>query len=77
MVAMFSIMPLSRMTRNITRIAKSDGIIAISRAVPLRKTTRKAREDDRHGEREALDQRRHQVLRHLGVERRQADRRAA
>ena len=39
---MFSIMPVSRMTRNITRIANSDGIIAISRAVPLRKTTRKA-----------------------------------
>jgi len=30
------------MTRNITRIANSDGIIARTRAAPLRKTTRKA-----------------------------------
>ena len=30
------------MTRNITRIANSDGIIARIRAAPLRKTTRKA-----------------------------------
>ena len=39
---MLSIIPVRRMTRNITRMAKSDGIIAMSRAAPLRKTTRKA-----------------------------------
>ncbi len=39
---MLSRIPVSRMIRNMTRMAKIDGIIAISRAVPLRKTTRKA-----------------------------------
>ena len=70
---MLSIIPVTRMTPNITRIAKSDGIIAISRAVPLRKINEEGAEDDHHGEHEALSQRRHQALRHLGLQRRQAD----
>jgi hypothetical protein len=36
-VAMLSCMPVSRMIRNIARMAKIDGIMAISRAVPLRR----------------------------------------
>ncbi len=41
MVATFSGMPVTRMSRNITRIAKSDGTMALSRAGPLLKTSRK------------------------------------
>src|SRR5438132_6756568 len=43
MVARFSEAPKSRMPRNVARMAKSDGIIASSRAVALRKTKRKTR----------------------------------
>ena len=62
MVATLSGIPVSRITRNITRMANSDGIIAMSRAAPLRNTTRKARKMMRGGEDEALRQRGDQVL---------------
>jgi len=42
MVATFSAPPRSRIPRKVTRIANTEGIIAISRAEGLRKTTRKA-----------------------------------
>ena len=74
MVATLSRIPPRRITPNITRMAKSDGIIVISRAAPLRKTTTKVMKMIATVRREALDQRRHQVLAHLGLERAQADR---
>ena len=53
--------PVTRMNRNITRMAKSDGTIAISRAGPLRKTTRKVTKMSAEGEREAVGERRHEL----------------
>ena len=42
MVATLSFMPVARITANITRIAKIEGISASRRAEPLRNTSRKA-----------------------------------
>jgi hypothetical protein len=42
MVAMFSGIPVRRMSRKVASSATSDGSMAITRAAPLRKTTRKA-----------------------------------
>ena len=41
-IATFNARPVARMMTNMTRMAKSDGIIAISRAGPLRNTSRNA-----------------------------------
>ena len=60
-VATLSGMPSSRIARNIARMANTDGIIAMIRAAPLRKTKERDEDDDR-GQREALDERRHQVV---------------
>ena len=35
--------PIERINRNITKMAKNDGIIAITRAMPLRKTSETTR----------------------------------
>ena len=61
------------MTTNITRMANSDGIIAIRRAGAAAEDQQEGDEDDHHRQPEALRQRRHQVLRDLGLQRRQPD----